>query len=249
MCFSATASFGAGAVLTTAGVVSLRHASEARQILFAGIPLVFAFQQAVEGCVWLALTHRLPAGLAQPATYTFLFLAQVVWPFYIPLAMMVLERQRWRRNILTGISCLGILAAMSRAWSLLSHDVFARTLDHHISYRYDHATAYGEYGLALYLLLLVVPTFLSGIRWMWTFGVAILLSYVLAEIVFAEFAISVWCFFAAIISVCVFAIVRTMHPVSGNPPIRETPVAPLDGNRSGIAPVGRKILNVPSNGP
>jgi len=55
MCFSASASFAGGAVLTTIGVASVSKVSDPKQKLFAEIPLLFAFQQFAEGVVWLTL--------------------------------------------------------------------------------------------------------------------------------------------------------------------------------------------------
>jgi hypothetical protein len=64
MCFSATASFTAGAVLLGVGALTLRSALTSRQrhvLPFAAIPLLFAIQQLIEGVIWL--TFRVDAPL------------------------------------------------------------------------------------------------------------------------------------------------------------------------------------------
>jgi hypothetical protein len=48
MCFSATASFVSGSVLTIAGAISLSSAKKNNQKLFAAIPLIFGIQQLFE---------------------------------------------------------------------------------------------------------------------------------------------------------------------------------------------------------
>ena len=59
MCFSATASFGASAVLGVIGVAAVAKAKTKPQRLFASIPLVFAVQQLSEGFLWLS--QNIPA--------------------------------------------------------------------------------------------------------------------------------------------------------------------------------------------
>ena len=71
MCFSATASFAASAVLITAGGASLSLAKP-HQRLFAAMPLLFGIQQAIEGLQWLQLDKGESSLLAG---YGFLFFA------------------------------------------------------------------------------------------------------------------------------------------------------------------------------
>ena len=60
MCFSATASFSAGAVLLGLGTLALKTASRPRELPFAAIPLLFAIQQLSEGVIWLTFRHEAP---------------------------------------------------------------------------------------------------------------------------------------------------------------------------------------------
>ncbi len=55
MCFNANASFGASAVIGVIGILALRKVKNPSHYAFAGIPLLFAIQQFVEGVLWLAL--------------------------------------------------------------------------------------------------------------------------------------------------------------------------------------------------
>jgi hypothetical protein len=49
MCFSAGASFAGAVVISAVGVATVRKAKKPTQRLFAGIPLLFGFQQFAEG--------------------------------------------------------------------------------------------------------------------------------------------------------------------------------------------------------
>jgi hypothetical protein len=57
MCFSAPVSFAASALLLSAGLYSLRLASQnnPRYLPLAAIPIAFGIQQACEGWVWLGM--------------------------------------------------------------------------------------------------------------------------------------------------------------------------------------------------
>ena len=69
MCFSATASFSAAAILVPAGIYCFKKSTslEKPYWLIALLPLIFGIQQLFEGFVWLALEPggggqtRLPA--------------------------------------------------------------------------------------------------------------------------------------------------------------------------------------------
>lgn len=88
MCFSANASFTAGTVLTVIGAISVRKVRVPSQIFFASIPIIFAIQQFSEGFLWLSLTKPAFAELKVSMTFIFLFFAQIVWPFWVPFAVM-----------------------------------------------------------------------------------------------------------------------------------------------------------------
>lgn len=94
MCFSATASFTAGAVLSTIGVVSIKKAKRPAEILFASIPLLFALQQISEGFLWLALTNPEYAYMENVSTHIFIAFAQVVWPFWIPFSIFIFTNSK-----------------------------------------------------------------------------------------------------------------------------------------------------------
>ncbi|MEP7005137.1 MAG: DUF6629 family protein, partial [Sphingomonas bacterium] len=53
MCFSATASFTAGAGLLIIGAVTVRRARTAAELPFALVPALFGVQQVIEGALWL----------------------------------------------------------------------------------------------------------------------------------------------------------------------------------------------------
>ena len=59
MCFSATASFTAGTALTAVGGLTVRKSRGKAELPLALVPLLFGIQQLTEGVLWLSLRHDL----------------------------------------------------------------------------------------------------------------------------------------------------------------------------------------------
>ena len=93
MCFSAEASFVGGVIITAIGVATIRKVHKPSQIIFACIPLFFGLQQIAEGFLWLALQNPEFAGIQKPAMYWFLIMAEVFWPFMVPLSVLQMEKK------------------------------------------------------------------------------------------------------------------------------------------------------------
>ena len=97
MCFSATASFGSGAVLAVIGVVTLKITRKPSHLVFAFIPVLFAIQQISEGFVWLSLQNNEYAKWQTIPIHIFMVFAHIVWPFWITLSAWLLEKQGVRK--------------------------------------------------------------------------------------------------------------------------------------------------------
>ena len=208
MCFSASASFGAGVVLSVIGVASIKKARTSNEVLFAGIPLIFAIQQITEGFLWLALTHQAFSGLQTLTTYLFLFFAQVVWPIWVPFSIFKLNKEEnfnKTQKVLIGI---GLLVSLYLGYCLLSFNVQAKVIGYHISYAQDYPSLLGKYSGLFYVIATIIPPFISKVRKMRLLGISILLSYIITTIFYEDYIVSVWCFFASIISIVVLFIMH-----------------------------------------
>lgn len=211
MCFSASASFGAGVVLSAIGVVSIKKAQSPSQILFAIIPLIFAVQQTSEGILWLSLLHPSSASLQKATTHIFLFFAQVVWPVWVPFALFKLEpkESRWKsEKMLVGI---GAIVSLYLAYCLFTYNVEAKIVGRHITYILDYPKAISHYCGFMYVIATIAPPFFSRIKKMWLLGTIILISYIITQIFYTDYIVSVWCFFASVISIVVFAILNEIN--------------------------------------
>ena len=209
MCFSAGASFGASAVLGTIGIVTLKKAKTTNEIPFASIPLLFGAQQAAEGVLWIGLSSGNESWKHFPV-YIFLIFAQLVWPVWIPFSILQLENDRTRATIIKGMLGVGSCISLYLLYCMLVYEVKAEIHTGHILYTLSFPTAFAWITNVFYFVPTVVPLFISSIKRIQLLGLAVLASFVFSRIYFMEHLISVWCFFAAILSIVIFWIVSTL---------------------------------------
>ena len=211
MCFSPSVSFGASAVLSAVGVVSFVCSRTTSQKVLSGVPILFALQQFTEGILWLALLDPGWAQWAKPATYGFQVFAQMVWPVYIPLSMLLFERNAMRKRILAILMLTGIGLAAYLGYCLYHYPISATADMDHIKYELGFPLAHKWcFALIYFLPTILSPVFSSNktLRWL---GYLFFASYLLARLLLLYFIISVWCFFGALISITVLAMVLKLR--------------------------------------
>jgi hypothetical protein len=211
MCFSAGASFGVGATLAVAGISAIAIAKTPREKVFAAIPLIFAIQQGCEGILWTAIPNPEYAGWVHPATMTFLVFALMVWPVWIPLSVWLLEDVKSKKQIIGYTLILGLLVALYHAYNIFGFPAAAAITGYHIQYTTKYPFNIGQIVDGCYGIATILPTFLSSNTRMRILGITIIISYIIAQIFFDQYVISVWCFFAAIISGVIFFILNGMQ--------------------------------------
>lgn len=212
MCFSATASFTAGTILSTVGVFSIRKAKKNPDIPFASIPLFFGAQQIMEGFLWLALSNPDFAFMEHFSTYAFLFFAQVIWPFWVPFSIFRFNELKKNQisNIVGKVMIgIGLFIAVSMSYFIATNPVDSEILDCHISYSQAYPQKYALLGGILYLIATLGPHFTTKNKKMWILGISTLTSYIFTKIFYSQYVVSVWCFFAAILSTLILWIVMS----------------------------------------
>jgi hypothetical protein len=201
MCFSATGSFGVATVLAGIGAVTLTQVKPASHRLFATTPLLFAVQQASEGVVWLTMGSE-GSRVHHAAVATFLVFALVVWPTWVPLSLLPIERSPARKKALGILFALGICVSTYAAWLLFQGRPAAHVTGHSLAYSY--AETGRSLVIALYLPVYataaVVPFFVSSMEKAKLMGVVLVASLVATFVIERNALTSVWCFFAAILS-------------------------------------------------
>lgn len=206
MCFSASASFTAGTLLTIIGIASIKKTGHRSQLLFAGIPFIFGIQQLAEGVLWLTIPNPDYITAQKIATHIFLFFAQVLWPIWVPIAILLLEKNITRKNTQRILVIAGLTVGGYLAYCLCVFHVEAKISESHIMYIQDYPASLGKYSILLYALATIIPPFFSHIKRMWMLGAAIFISYLVSALFYEHYILSVWCFFASIISFSIYII-------------------------------------------
>ena len=209
MCFSAGASFGAAAVLSIVGAVAVIKAKTIPQGLFAAIPFIFSIQQVAEGMLWLSFNRDDIPGRSF-FTYVFLVFAIMFWPIWIPLTTRLLEKDVRRKNILTIILVFGVFVSAGFACIVLLYPLEAVATHHHINYKLDLPSAINNLMWLfniLYFTTTIISTFISSTKRMKLLGIVFIAAYLFAIYFHNGAVLSVWCYFAALLSIVILWIV------------------------------------------
>ncbi|MCW5660007.1 MAG: hypothetical protein KIT60_20085 [Burkholderiaceae bacterium] len=211
MCFSAPASFTAGTALLIVGVACVRRARARSELAYAWIPILFGIQQVLEGILWLTFPDRAPL-LNTVLTHAYSFFSHVLWPIYVPLAALALETVPWRRRALSAIAIAGSTVGLYLLVTLFTQPIVATVTGQHIAYESPHF--YALAAMSLYLLGTCASLMFSSHARVVAFGVAAFVSAAAAYAFYAAWFISVWCFFAGVLSVIVFLYFTDPHRVA-----------------------------------
>ncbi|CAN5892865.1 hypothetical protein BH11GEM2_BH11GEM2_35790 [soil metagenome] len=201
MCFSATASFVAGTTLSAIGVATITKVEQRSELPFALIPLLFGIQQLIEGVIWLTFSHDAPL-LKQTMTYIYSVFSHVLWPIYVPFAFRVLETTPWRRRAMLWFQGIGLVVGLYLLYFIVTRPVIAEVVGRHIVYDSPH------FFIVPVIVLYVVATCFTGTvsshTFVRLFGGLALLSFIATYFFAANALVSVWCFFAALLSVLIY---------------------------------------------
>jgi hypothetical protein len=206
MCFSASASFSASAILLGIGILSIKNTETRNQKKLASIPLIFSAQQCIEGFAWISIADASQMEWAKLFSYGFLIIAQILWPILIPYSILAIEKVPRRKKMLLMLWILGIIHGIYFGYGLIYFPVTANISESHIMYKMGFPPANHWYGGLLYILATVLPPFLSSIKKMYLIGLIVLIAYIISHIFFTNYVISIWCYFATTISIVIFMI-------------------------------------------
>jgi hypothetical protein len=175
--------------------------SRRAEIPFAIIPLLFGIQQIIEGMIWLSFGNdsTLPN---TTLTLAYSLFSHVLWPIFLPYAVRRLETVPWRRYGLIACQIAGLAVGLYLLYFIIAFPVTSRVLGQHIVYESPHF-----YILAVmvpYLVATCLSSLLSSDRIIRVFGALSLATFVAAYVIHVATLVSVWCFFAAVLSFIVY---------------------------------------------
>lgn len=202
MCFSATASFAASGVIGLIGLATLSHVREPQALLFAAVPLLFSVHQFAEGLVWLGLKGQIGPVALDHSTFLFMLYAQGILPLLMPLAVLLMEPPGRRRKAIVALTCIGALVCAWMIYGLIFFESHCYIEQYSIAYR-NQLT--GNFAVSLFYILAVCGALLLSshhvIRW---YGVLNVIALTITQIVKEAAFASVWCFFAAVLSIMIY---------------------------------------------
>ena len=211
MCYSAPVSFILSGVLTVVGALTIASVKNKSHLMFASIPLLFAVQQAAEGVVWLACCQPQYGCYTGQATYVFLFFAFVIWPCWMPLSLWMMEKNPMSKKILKALCVLGAMYGAYTTIMMMLYNVHADVAGHSIRY---NIVGYNGFlwilDFLMYQIPTVLPFFVSRVPGVWIIGSAVTGSLIFTYYFMQATLVSVWCFFAAAISMMILWVVRNI---------------------------------------
>jgi uncharacterized protein DUF6629 len=205
MCLSEPVSFIAAGALVTGGGLAVWKAwnTNIRYLPIALMPVFAGIQQFMEGHVWMSLTDSNPEMLWWSAMGFILF-SWLMWPTWVPFAMYFLEPKESKRKLPL---MLFALAGLTFGLTLYVPHLF--NPDWVKVYINNHSIAYEDTMLldyimprwgtyAIYMVLLIVPPFLSSYKHMHYFGGSMIAVLVIVTSFFIYANISFFCLLAGL---------------------------------------------------
>ncbi len=200
MCFSLEADVVAGVVLLPIAALSLREVRCRRELPFALLPLLFAVHQFIEAFVWAGADGTVSAGVQHVAALAYVLIAFPLLPVLLPIAVLLLEPRGYRLRVAPFVA-LGLGVAAYLTWAVLRGPLRIVVHPHALEYRVglDRSTVV----VGLYVVAVIGPSVLSGYRSIVAFGWLNLLGLSVVAVIYQEAFASLWCVFAALVSVLV----------------------------------------------
>ena len=213
MCFSATASFTTAVVLVPVGIYCVKKAASLQKPywLFALIPLMFGMQQFFEGLVWLGMESD-DAGATLIAARGYIFFSHLFWLVWIPLSCYAVEDNTTRRKFYFFLILLGAVHGLSLYVPLLFHEgwLTVKIIGHSIKYKlvflHDEYLSLIIKNL-LYATFTLIPLLSASDRYIKVFGILLVISLAITSLYFEYVMLSVWCFFAAVLSIYILIMI------------------------------------------
>ncbi|NBM17395.1 DUF6629 family protein [Streptomyces sp. GC420] len=205
MCWSATADLVAGACVSAAGVATVAQVRRARDLPLAALPLLLGAHQIIESAVWR------DGGGPGPATLAWAVIALPLLPLWVPLGVLLAERDgtaprlpRLPRQAVPAAAGAATTAVL--AYCLATRTVTAEPRGRTIGYAVDVPQA--PLIVAGYLLATIGALLLARDPLLRMLGVTVGAGAVVCGALWRTEFVSTWCAFAAVAALLVLAWVR-----------------------------------------
>jgi hypothetical protein len=203
MCFSAEASFAGAAVIGAAGVASLALCRRPREIPFAALPFAFGLHQALEGVTWLELNDAPGAVLTGWGVHLWVLYAWALLPTWVPVAVWLIEPEGPRRRMMVPLMAIGVALSAFMLTQAFQSGIEVRVVSGNLDYVLPFSP--GWLLAVPYVAATCLTPTLSTLRWIRVFGIGNFVAMSAAAIIKAQAYSSLWCTFAAFLSLIILA--------------------------------------------
>ena len=196
--YYAVLNFILAGVVGLIGILTLRKVSTPHEVVFASLPLLFALHQLTEGFVWLGVGGMIDHRALEIAKGIFIFYAQGLLPFLIPLAIWLIEKDGFRRKLLGLITLMGLILTVYSLYGLAMFPSSVRVIGNTLFYNNTWTANY--YDAILYIVTTCGALVLSSSLSVRLFGLLNFMGLVLIFWLRPYGFTSIWCLYAAAIS-------------------------------------------------
>jgi len=120
MCLSPELDLAAGVVISAVAVDAIRHNLNNKSMPLALLPGVFAIHSFASALVWFSFQDQIPTWLGDFATNLYIFIAFILLPIYVPITALLIEPNKFRKQILTLFTIFGLISGSTYAYYVLN---------------------------------------------------------------------------------------------------------------------------------
>jgi len=200
--FYAVLNFTLSGALGAIGILTLKKVSAPKEVVFAALPLLFALHQFSEGFVWLGVSHLIEPRALEFAEGVYIFYAQGLLQFLVPLAIWLLESNKMRKQIIFILMIIGGLLTAYTVWGLSIEPTSVSVRENSLAY-VNPWTDNRLVGIT-YVITTCGSLMLSSSIAIQLFGFLNLVGLTLIYYIKPYAFTSLWCFYAAVVSVLLY---------------------------------------------
>ena len=155
------------------------------------------------------------------ASLWFLFFGIAFWPFWAPFSLWMFEIHPARKRT------IGFFVVVSLGWGIFlfypmandpGHYLTIEVMHHSIHYEYSSLPVFDYVPLGvqkiIYLATVAPPLLICSGKKNLYFGVLVATLALISQFLFEHAFVSVWCFFASFLALCLCRVFRDLRPMS-----------------------------------
>ena len=189
-------------IIGVVGILTLRKVSTPKEVVFASLPMLFSLHQFTQGFVWLGVNHFIGERALYMAENIFVFYAQGLLQFLVPLSIWLLEPSGTRKKIIFILMILGGLLTAYTLWGLSVQPTYVSV--EHNALTYVNPWTNHRWIAMIYVLTTCGSLILSSSIAIQIFGWLNLIGLSVVSLLKPYAFTSIWCFYAAAVSVLLY---------------------------------------------